>query len=85
MNRRILSPALAAALCVSALFFAARASMQSPSPTPVLDGLVSWWRADGSAADYFGVNNGTFEGEPLFDVGRAGQAFRFNGASTTAP
>ena len=53
----------------------------APSPTPVLDGLVSWWRADGSAADYFGVNGGTFEGGPLFDAGRAGQAFRFNGTS----
>lgn len=57
-------------------------STPAPTPTPVTDGLVSWWRADGSTADHFGVNNGTFEGGASYDAGHAGQAFRFDGATS---
>src|SRR5205807_466136 len=41
-----------------------------------LPGTVSWWKADGSANDAVGGNNGTFTGS--YTTGISGQAFNFN-------
>jgi Concanavalin A-like lectin/glucanases superfamily/Immunoglobulin I-set domain len=42
-------------------------------------GLVSWWAAEGSVADYFGTNNGVLIDGVDFAPGEVGQAFNFNG------
>jgi hypothetical protein len=41
-------------------------------------GLVSWWKAEGDAADATGLNNGTIEGSVSFVTGRVGEAFQFS-------
>jgi 6-phosphogluconolactonase (cycloisomerase 2 family) len=43
-------------------------------------GLVSWWKAEGSAADATGLNNGSVQGTISFVPGRVGQAFGLSGA-----
>jgi hypothetical protein len=52
---------------------------QSCVPPPA--GLISWWAGEGSAADTFGLNNGTLVGGVTFAPGEVGQAFSFNGSS----
>ncbi len=42
---------------------------------------ASWWRGEGNAADSAGTNAGTLAGGTAFDVGQAGQAFRFDGVN----
>ena len=48
---------------------------------PVSCSLVSWWRAEGDAADSAGGNNGALVNGAAFSTGEAGQAFSFNGTS----
>ena len=43
------------------------------------DGLVGWWRAEGTAADQAGTNHGTLVGT-TFGSGEVGQAFVFDGS-----
>jgi hypothetical protein len=45
---------------------------------PRPSGLVSWWRAEGTADDFVGPNNGTLS-NVTFVPGVVGQAFRFKG------
>jgi hypothetical protein len=51
--------------------------------TPVPSGLVSWWRAEGDAADMAGLNNGTLLNGTTFAQGYVGQAFSFNGVDSS--
>jgi hypothetical protein len=56
---------------------------------PAPSGLVSWWTANGTAADLIGNNNGTLVNGVTYATGEVGQAFSFNGtdyvsANTTA-
>jgi hypothetical protein len=44
-------------------------------------GLVSWWRAEGDAADANGLNPGTLMNGATFGTGEVGQGFSLNGAS----
>jgi hypothetical protein len=44
-------------------------------------GLVSWWQAQGNAADVMGSNNGTLMNGAAFAPGKAGQAFSLSGAN----
>jgi hypothetical protein len=44
-------------------------------------GLVSWWRAEGSANDGVASNNGTLLNGASFASGMVGQAFSFNGSN----
>lgn len=44
------------------------------------DGLVSWWRGEGGAADQKGVNNGLLVNVPSFAAGKAGAGFDLPGA-----
>jgi Concanavalin A-like lectin/glucanases superfamily/Pro-kumamolisin, activation domain/Reelin subrepeat B/Immunoglobulin domain/HYR domain/Viral BACON domain len=53
-----------------------------PPCAPPPQGLVSWWRAEGDATDYAGVNNGTLQGAVTFAPGRVGQAFNLNGTNS---
>ncbi len=48
---------------------------------PVAPGLVSWWRGEGDASDFVGINNGVLEGGMAFATGEVGQAFSFNGTN----
>jgi hypothetical protein len=50
-----------------------------PPCVPPSAGLVSWWRAEGDATDFAGVNNGTLNPATSFAPGKVGQAFSFNG------
>jgi hypothetical protein len=54
-----------------------------PVCAPVPSGLVSWWRAEGDASDFYGTNNGVLQGGVTFARGRVGQAFSFDPASGT--
>jgi len=47
--------------------------------TPVVSGIVSWWKGDGSASDHTGANSGTLQNGAVFTSGKVGQAFSFNG------
>ena len=47
---------------------------------PPPNGLVSWWRGEGTATDAAGTNNGAPEGA-AFVAGEVGQAFSFNGTT----
>lgn len=43
--------------------------------------LLSWWRADGDAADFTGRNEGIVQGGVAFAPGRSGSAFSFDGVN----
>jgi hypothetical protein len=46
--------------------------------------LVGWWRGEGNASDFLGLNNGTLQGEPGgagFAAGRVGSAFELDGST----
>jgi len=45
------------------------------------EGLVSWWRAENSADDPAGGNNGAWVNGAAFTPGRVGQAFNFRGTN----
>ena len=45
-------------------------------------GLVSWWKAEGNAADAMGANPGTLEPPVSFVSGKVGEAFGFSGAGS---
>ena len=47
------------------------------------DGAVGWWRAEGNANDWVGLNRGTLRGGVTFASGKVGQAFSFNGSGTS--
>jgi hypothetical protein len=44
-------------------------------------GLVSWWSGDGHPFDIAGTSNGTLMNGAIFEAGKIGQAFSFNGTS----
>ena len=48
-------------------------------PPPL--GLVSWWQAEGNAADAAGANNGVLQNGTAFASGEVGQAFRLDGVN----
>jgi hypothetical protein len=41
--------------------------------------LVSWWRGEGNATDYLGLNNGAAQGALGYGAGEVNQGFAFNG------
>jgi len=49
-----------------------------PCATPA-SGLVSWWRGEGDASDFFGGNKGAILSGITFIPGEVGQAFNFDG------
>ncbi len=44
-------------------------------------GLVSWWTADGTAADLKGLNNANLFNGTTYTAGKVGQAFKFDGVN----
>lgn len=52
---------------------------QSCAPLP--DGIISWWKAEGTAADVRGLNFGYPQGGASFAAGKSGQAFNFDGVN----
>ncbi|MDK9716485.1 MAG: DUF1566 domain-containing protein [Trichlorobacter sp.] len=58
---------------------------QWAAPIAPPSGLVSWWRAEGNALDTRGTNNATLHSASsfVFASGKVGQAFSFNGVTTT--
>jgi hypothetical protein len=57
---------------------------EKPSHGPTIPpGLVSWWMAEGDAADRTGKNHGLIEGNVSFVPGVAGRAFHFDGREGT--
>jgi hypothetical protein len=55
------------------------ASVSPCAPPP--SGLVSWWRAESSASDSVGSNNGALLNGASFAAGMVGQAFSLNGSN----
>jgi predicted ribosomally synthesized peptide with SipW-like signal peptide len=56
-------------------------SITSKFVTPILPptGMVSWWTGDGTANDFYNINNGTLGGGATYTAGKVGQAFSFDG------
>jgi hypothetical protein len=54
----------------------------APPCTPTPSGLVSWWQAEGNAVDLVGGNNGVVS-NVTYTRGEVGQAFNFDGATST--
>jgi hypothetical protein len=71
---------------IQAIYAAVGAGKCQPPPPPACvpspSGLVSWWRAEGSANDSAGTNNGVLLNGAGFDAGKAGQAFLLGGTSS---
>lgn len=45
-------------------------------------GLISWWRFNGNALDFIGVNHGTVNGATLMNTGcKSGQCYSFDGVN----
>jgi hypothetical protein len=55
--------------------------LAAPPCDPPPAGLVSWWSAEGSAADLIGGSNGVVEPGTSFAAGVVGQCFNFNGVN----
>jgi hypothetical protein len=54
-----------------------------PTAVAAPSGLVSWWTANGTAADAMGLNNATLTGV-TYATGEVGQAFNFDGVDDWA-
>jgi hypothetical protein len=54
-------------------------TISSPQCIAATSNLVSWWPAEGNAADTWGANNGTLINGTGFTSGKVGQAFSFDG------
>jgi hypothetical protein len=52
--------------------------LTAPPCDPPPSGIVSWWPAEGNAADVIGTNNGILDGTISFASGEVGQAFLYN-------
>lgn len=50
---------------------------------PPLSGMVAWWKAEGNGLDSVGSNNGAPTAGITYTNGEVGQAFVFNGATTS--
>jgi hypothetical protein len=50
---------------------------------PAPPGLVGWWPGEGDARDVVGGENGSIGGATTFTPGKVGQAFSFDGATST--
>jgi hypothetical protein len=78
-RRRPRTPTIACTLAVAILMMATAAPALDDGCAQVPAGLLGWWRAEGNAADFTGVNDGTLVGGVSFDTGKIGQAFSFDG------
>lgn len=76
-------PAPTVATLMRSLCFAAALALVPAAESfaiPVTDGLVGYWAGDGNADDGSGFgNHGVLFGDVTFVLGRAGQAFAFDG------
>jgi hypothetical protein len=54
-----------------------------PTAVAVPSGIVSWWTANNTAADVYGLNNATLTGV-TYATGQVGQAFSFDGTDDSA-
>ena len=54
-------------------------SAQSASCLPLPSDAAHWWRAEGNAQDSIGLNHGALEGGTLYETGKVGQGFSFDG------
>jgi hypothetical protein len=54
-----------------------------PTAVAVPTGIVSWWTANNTANDVYGLNNATLTGV-TYVAGEVGQAFSFNGSTSRA-
>jgi hypothetical protein len=53
----------------------------SPGCFPSPSGMVGWWKGDGDANDFLGMNPGILEGAVGFTAGEVGQAFNYTNAN----
>ncbi len=72
--RRFLLPF---SILLSLTFSPPPASASSCLPLP--SDAAHWWRAEGNTQDSIGLNHGTLEGGALYDAGKVGEGFRFDG------
>src|ERR1041385_4922746 len=79
---------LSVAICLKARTWLIAACLFSSSAiagaacVPPVSGLISWWPAEGSAADIAGTNNGVLQGGTTANTaGIDGTAFNFDGTN----
>src|SRR3989338_6387142 len=72
--RRFLLPL---SILLSFVFLPPPASASSCFPLP--SGAAHWRRAEGNAQDSIGLNHGALEGGALYETGKVGQGFSFDG------
>src|SRR5207249_5017992 len=78
---RVLTISSAAGLAAAVALPLGAHAQTNCAPAP--SGLVSWWRAEGSASDSADSNNGVLQGGATFAQGEVGQAFSFNGTDSS--
>lgn len=64
---------------VLSIFLSPSACAQTGACVTAPPGLISWWPAEGNAADAAGSNPGTLVNRTTFTAGQVGRAFAFNG------
>ncbi len=74
-----LGPATIIAQCGAAIASAVLVVTPPPPCVAGISGLVSWWRAEGSASDSSGTNNAQLLNGAGFNTGRVGEAFDLDG------
>jgi len=67
--------------CLSLFALTASTPARTQTCVEAPAGLVSWWRGDGSAEDFYGDNDGTLQGDATFATGKVGNGFSLDGAS----
>src|SRR5438045_384743 len=72
---------MAACAALPLTFWSGEASAQT-SCVPAPQGIVSFWRGEGTGNDSVGTNSATLINGVSFAPGEIGQAFTFNGTST---
>ncbi|MFA4873540.1 MAG: LamG-like jellyroll fold domain-containing protein [Patescibacteria group bacterium] len=64
-------------ILLSFVFLSTPAHAASCLPLP--SDTAHWWRAEGNAQDSLGLNHGALEGGTVYDAGKVGQGFSFDG------
>ena len=66
-------------VCSAVCWIAFQTCCFSANPCDPPAGLVSWWKADGTASDSMGTNHGVLTNGASYAAGKFGQAFSFDG------
>jgi hypothetical protein len=66
---------------IQAIYNANSAGKCGSTCTPLPSNAAAWFKGEGDASDFFGINNGAPLNGVTYAAGKVGQAFSFNGSS----